>query len=124
MRHCRASGDVGVLALHRTELEQLVGPLRVLERNIRCVLLKQHLLAHLGERQRKQMCHMCREQSFAPGTSIIDQGQPGQAFYIVIEGVLSVRVTQGDGGSERLRGSSAQVGRSFRRDVVDGQYRG
>jgi len=94
-----AAEDVSLIALHREDFENLLGDLRpLLESNMGTrLLLCVPLLARLGDAERAALFAKLRLVTYRDGATVLPEGAPVGAFFIIAEG--AVRVTRADGGA-------------------------
>jgi CRP-like cAMP-binding protein len=62
------------------------------------VLAEMPLFAGVPRRHLRRIAALTKEMRFAPGTSIVRLGEPGDSFYIVLEGKASVVLPGGGRG--------------------------
>ena len=60
-------------------------------------LLDAPMFGDLDEAELSQIVHIMQVQHLRPGQVLFEQGQPGQAWYVLHEGTASVEIDTGDG---------------------------
>ena len=92
--HADATTAVMIARITRDTFVEVLGPLSGIMQAAftRKVMLKVSLLRHLTENERERMLTECREIQFEPGQPIIKQGELGDLFFIVKEGVVNCLV--------------------------------
>jgi len=96
-----ARTDVVLLALDREAFQKILGPLRkVLAHNLSLrVLASVELFATLSPNERKQAAELFTERTYVNKSDlIVKEGDPGDEFFILKSGTVSVR-TGGGGGN-------------------------
>ncbi|OQR96142.1 cGMP-dependent protein kinase [Achlya hypogyna] len=93
--NCIAKGKVACYVLGRNEFTQLLGPLRsLLDRQMRIRVLRSvPLLNYLTDDELDLLAHALRVVSFEDKEQILRQGDPGDTFFIISDGKVSVRKT-------------------------------
>ena len=96
-----AKTDVKLLALHRDDFHSLLGELaELLHYNLGMrVLLCVELFKNLSDKEREVLITNLETLAYQQGDTIIAEGQPNDTFYIIKDGVVSLR--KGDGGPDR-----------------------
>ena len=97
---CISMGKTKLLSLNREKFNMLLGSVQeTLAKKMRVRILKSvPLLSKLSDSKLIRLSGVMRVQAFAPGASIIRQGETGSRFYIINEG--EVRCTRVTGSQE------------------------
>lgn len=109
------SPQVRLWSLERSAADGILGPLR---RLLCCALLKQvPLLRDLSHAQFSELATRMESRAFAPGQRIFDQGDPGDDFFVVEEGVVEIWREGSDVRTQFARGQFFGELALLRRDV-------
>lgn len=85
-----AVGSVEVLSLRKQEFTRLLGPVRdVLSLQMRIRVLRSvPLLSRLSDAELDHVGNAMRVEEYQPNERIVNEGEPGNIFYIITEGVV------------------------------------
>jgi putative peptide zinc metalloprotease protein len=114
---CRAVVPTEVLSLSREDFERLVRSRFDMHRDLSCSIMRVNLLrrmplfSELDAQQIELMASHMQEETYEPGETLIQQGEPGKAFYVIETGRVQVSLV-GDGEERPVteRGPGEYVG--------------